>query len=186
MSIKQQRTLLHYMHTSNLIIVHFQLYFLNTQKQAFLNNQYLKFDLIFKKLYARSQLQHADSLVVACGIWFPDQGLNSGPLHWEPGALATGPPRKSHTHTQTHTHTHTLTHTYTRVHTHSHTLVALGLHGNVQTFSSCGAEPTGSVAARGLSCPAACGNLSSPTRIKLASHALAGVFSTTIPPGKSL
>ena len=22
-------------------------------------------------------------LVVACGIWFPDQGSNPGPLHWE-------------------------------------------------------------------------------------------------------
>ena len=25
----------------------------------------------------------------------PDQGLNSGPLHWEPGVLVTGPPGKS-------------------------------------------------------------------------------------------
>ena len=28
---------------------------------------------------------------VACGIQFPDQGLNLGPLHWELGVLATGP-----------------------------------------------------------------------------------------------
>ena len=40
----------------------------------------------------QSLLQHAGSLVtacelltVACGIWFPDQGLNLGPLHWERG-----------------------------------------------------------------------------------------------------
>ena len=33
-------------------------------------------------------------LVAACGILFPDQGLNLGPLHWEHGVLATGPPRK--------------------------------------------------------------------------------------------
>ena len=34
-------------------------------------------------------------LVVACGIQFPDLGLNLGPLHWEPRVLATGPPGKS-------------------------------------------------------------------------------------------
>ena len=34
-------------------------------------------------------------LVVACEIWFPDQGSNPGPLHWERGVLATGPPGKS-------------------------------------------------------------------------------------------
>ena len=34
-------------------------------------------------------------LVVAHGIWFPDQGWNPGPLRWKPGALATGPPGKS-------------------------------------------------------------------------------------------
>ena len=42
-------------------------------------------------------LQHAGSLIVvcrclvgACGIYFPDQGLNLGPLHWECRVLATG------------------------------------------------------------------------------------------------
>ena len=30
-------------------------------------------------------------LVVTCGIWFPDQGLSLGPLHWEKGVLMTGP-----------------------------------------------------------------------------------------------
>ena len=35
------------------------------------------------------------SLVVACRIWFPDQGLNSGPLHWEHGVLTTRPPGRS-------------------------------------------------------------------------------------------
>ena len=34
-------------------------------------------------------------LVVACGIWFPDQGLNPGPLHWACEVLAIRPPRKS-------------------------------------------------------------------------------------------
>ena len=28
---------------------------------------------------------------MACGISFPDQGLNLGTLHWEHGILATGP-----------------------------------------------------------------------------------------------
>ena len=40
-------------------------------------------------------LRHVNSLVAACGIWFPDQGLDLGPLHWEHGVLATGSPGKS-------------------------------------------------------------------------------------------
>ena len=32
---------------------------------------------------------------VACGIYFPDQGSNLDPLHWESRVLATGPPGKS-------------------------------------------------------------------------------------------
>ena len=34
-------------------------------------------------------------LVAACAIWFPYQGWNPRPLHWEHGVLATGPPGKS-------------------------------------------------------------------------------------------
>ena len=45
-----------------------------------------------------SLLQHIRSLAVACGIQFPDQGLNPGPLHWELGVLVTGPPEKSQQH----------------------------------------------------------------------------------------
>ena len=37
----------------------------------------------------------ASVLAVVCGTYFPDQGLNPGPLHWEHGILAIGPPRKS-------------------------------------------------------------------------------------------
>ena len=41
--------------------------------------------------------KHTGSLVVAWGeSQFPGQGLNLGPLHWERGVLATGPPGKSH------------------------------------------------------------------------------------------
>ena len=36
-----------------------------------------------------SQLRHA------CGIQFPDQGSNPGPLHWEHGVLPIGPPGRS-------------------------------------------------------------------------------------------
>ena len=35
-------------------------------------------------------------LVAVCGIKFPDQESNLGPLHWEQEVLATGPPGKSH------------------------------------------------------------------------------------------
>ena len=34
-----------------------------------------------------------------CGIQFPNQGSNPGPLHWELEVLATGPPRESLNHT---------------------------------------------------------------------------------------
>ena len=34
-------------------------------------------------------------LVAAYRIYFPDQGFNSGPLHWEHGVSAPGPPGKS-------------------------------------------------------------------------------------------
>ena len=44
--------------------------------------------------YLRFLLQHAGSLVAACGIYFPNQGLIPGPLHWECGVLATGLPGK--------------------------------------------------------------------------------------------
>ena len=44
---------------------------------------------------ARSLLWHMGLLVVACGIWFPDQGSNQGALYWERRVLATGPRGKS-------------------------------------------------------------------------------------------
>ena len=34
-------------------------------------------------------------LVAACGIYFLDQRSSPGPLHWEHGVLAAGPPGKS-------------------------------------------------------------------------------------------
>ena len=42
-----------------------------------------------------SLLVACELLSAACGIEFPDQGSNLGPLHWECGVLATGPPGKS-------------------------------------------------------------------------------------------
>ena len=38
-----------------------------------------------------------DALIVACGLQFPDQGLNLGPLDWEHRVLTTAPPGKSQT-----------------------------------------------------------------------------------------
>ena len=40
-------------------------------------------------------MQHAGPLVAACGIQFPDKGLNMDLLHWKHGVLATEPPGKS-------------------------------------------------------------------------------------------
>ena len=55
--------------------------------------------------FSGSWLRHAESFVAtcklsveACGIWFPDQGRNLGPLHGELGVLAAGPPGKSPAH----------------------------------------------------------------------------------------
>ena len=45
--------------------------------------------------HVRSLAVACKLLVVACGIWFPDQGWNPGSLCWEYRVLATGPPGKS-------------------------------------------------------------------------------------------
>ena len=69
------------------------------------NYLFLLKDVYFIYLFGctRSQLQHEGSFLVgscklfveACKIQFPDQVSNLGPLHWEHGVLATGPPGKS-------------------------------------------------------------------------------------------
>ena len=43
----------------------------------------------------RSLVTGCKLLAVACGVQFPDQGLNLGLLHLEHGVLATGPPGRS-------------------------------------------------------------------------------------------
>ena len=40
-------------------------------------------------------IQLCQVLAAAGRIQFPDQGVNPGPLHWEQGVLAIGPPKKS-------------------------------------------------------------------------------------------
>ena len=78
--------------------------------------KFLKYCLLIKYMYIylaalglsrgmgdlQSSLQHQSSLVVAykllvvaCGNWFPHQGSNPGPLHWEHRVLATGPQGES-------------------------------------------------------------------------------------------
>ena len=42
-----------------------------------------------------SSVVSRELLVVACGIWFPDKGLNKGSLHWKCRVLAPRPPGKS-------------------------------------------------------------------------------------------
>ena len=51
----------------------------------------LRFFFILKKLFTWLLA----ILAMACGIEFPDQGWNLGPLHWECKAFATGPPGMS-------------------------------------------------------------------------------------------
>ena len=51
--------------------------------------------------------QHACKFfLVACGIYFPEQGLNPGPLYWELRVLASGPPGKSFLYCSTFIHLH--------------------------------------------------------------------------------
>ena len=45
--------------------------------------------------HAESLVAACELLVMACGISFPNQGSNLGPLHWERVILATGQPGKS-------------------------------------------------------------------------------------------
>ena len=63
------------------------------------------YDYLFKKLYIYLytylamlglSCKHTGSLAVAWGISAPWPGVEPGPLHWERGVLATGPPGKSH------------------------------------------------------------------------------------------
>ena len=42
--------------------------------------------------HANSLVAPCDLLAVACGIYFPNQGLNLGPIHWELKVLSTGLP----------------------------------------------------------------------------------------------
>ena len=61
-------------------------------------NWHLKIFLIFIYLFiwpCRVSVAACKHLVTACGVKFPDQGWNLGPLLWESGVLATGPPGKS-------------------------------------------------------------------------------------------
>ena len=55
----------------------------------------LGWDLCSSSWHTGSVAAACELLVVACGIWFPDQGLNLGHLHWEQAVLTTGPPGKS-------------------------------------------------------------------------------------------
>ena len=45
--------------------------------------------LFFKFTFHWFLIMACELLDVACGIQFPDQGLNLGPLHWEQGVLVT-------------------------------------------------------------------------------------------------
>ena len=49
----------------------------------------------FFNLFGCNFVEACEPLVEACGIQFPDQKSNPGPLHWEHGVLAPGPPGKS-------------------------------------------------------------------------------------------
>jgi hypothetical protein len=60
----------------------------------------------FFNLFGCNFVEACEPLVEACGIWFPDQKSNPGPLHWEHGVLAFGPPGKSQHHIISSIHIH--------------------------------------------------------------------------------
>ena len=66
-------------------------------KTLFFNIYFIYYLLIWLH---QVQLQQEGSLIflAACGIQFPDQGLNPGPLHWECRVLVTEPAGKSLKH----------------------------------------------------------------------------------------
>ena len=49
-------------------------------------------------LYTCTFIWLCQVLAVACRVLFPNQGWNTGPLHWERGVLATGSPAKFQRH----------------------------------------------------------------------------------------
>lgn len=61
---------------------------------------YSKLFVCFKYLFTYLALPYLSCgkrsiLVAVYGVWFPNQGLNPGPLHWEHRVLAIGQPDKS-------------------------------------------------------------------------------------------
>ena len=52
------------------------------------------FEFLFIWL-CQALVEACEHLAVACGIQLPYQGSKPGPLNWEHGAIATGPPGKS-------------------------------------------------------------------------------------------
>ena len=81
----------------NLLTFFFQEVFLFVLKYLFIYLSSLSLtcssqDLWFSLQHTGHLVAMCELLVVACGIQFPDQGSNPGPLHWEHGVLATGPP----------------------------------------------------------------------------------------------
>ena len=112
-------------------------------------------------------------LVSGCRIWFPDWVTNPGPLDWEPGVLATGPPGKS-PHLLT-----TLTPTWCSV------AQSVQLLGTLWTMACQASLSMGFFRQEywsGWPCPPP-GVLSDPG-IEPRSPALEGGFFTTEPPGK--
>ena len=58
----------------------------------------MSWDKIEKKILKKNtyvSIWLCQVLVGACGVWFPDQGSNLGPLSWERGVPATETLRKS-------------------------------------------------------------------------------------------
>ena len=130
------------------------------------------------------------ALATACGIKFPDQGSNPGPLHWEHRVLAAGPPGKSW-------FIHFLTklgiinwadteisHLITEF-TPKYFKLELVLAFNLFLVFIYFWLPWVFIAARGLSCPVVCGILVPRPEIEPMSPALEGGFFTTGLPEKS-
>ena len=69
----------------------------NSPKTHLNYSRYSYFKSKGKLLFKKCLFIYFSAAGLSCSIWdlVPRPGIESGPLHWERGILATGPPRKS-------------------------------------------------------------------------------------------
>ena len=81
---------------SGLFLIYIRMYFNSSDTNFFLKYLFVYLVSLGLSCGIQDLLVAARRLLVeACGVLFPAQGSNPGPLHWEIRVLANGPPEKS-------------------------------------------------------------------------------------------